>query len=189
MSATTEAQMHRRTLLSSIAASTVLPVAARAAGNFVETNDGQRLFCRDVGSGRPVVLIHGWTLSSEIWQGQIDALAAQGLRAVAYDRRGHGQSSRPESGYDYERLAADLATVIDKLDLKDATLVGHSMGSGEVVRYLSRHGDRRIARVVLVAPTTPFPLKTADNPEGADGAIFDKQVAALQADREAFFNA
>jgi len=182
--------MHRRMLLSSIAAAAVLPSAAtRAASNFVETNDGQRLFVRDAGSGRPVVLIHGWTLSSEIWKGQIDWLAAQGLRVVAYDRRGHGQSSKPETGYDYDRLAADLANVIDKLDLKDVTLVGHSMSAGEVVRYLSRHGNRRIARVMLVAPTTPFPLKTADNPEGVDGAIYDKQIAALQSDREAFFNA
>src|SRR5258708_34766989 len=124
--------MHRRTPLSSTAAATVLPpTAARAAGNFIETNDGQRLFCRDVGSGRPVVLIHGWTLSSEIWQGQIDWLAAQGLRAVAYDRRGHGQSSKPEGSYDYDRLADDLATILDRLDLKDVVLVGHSMGAGE----------------------------------------------------------
>ena len=105
--------MHRRTLLSSIAAAVLPPTATQAAGNFIETNDGQRLFVRDVGSGRPVVLIHGWTLSSEIWKGQIDGLAAQGLRAIAYDRRGHGQSSKPETGYDYERLAADLANVID----------------------------------------------------------------------------
>src|SRR5258708_30982100 len=182
--------LHRRPFLSSIAAATILPpTAVRAASNFIETNDGQRLFVRDAGSGRPVVLIHGWTLSSEIWKGQIDWLAAQGLRVVAYDRRGHGQSSKPETGYDYDRLAADLANVIDKLDLKDVTLAGHSMSAGEVVRYLSRHGNRRIARVMLVAPTTPFPLKTADNPEGVDGAIYDKQVAALQSDREAFFNA
>ena len=182
--------MHRRTLLSSTVASMILPpLAVRAAGNLIETNDGQRLFVRDLGSGRPVVLMHGWTLSSEIWKNQTDWLAAQGLRVVAYDRRGHGQSSKPETGYDYDRLAADLANVIDKLDLKDVTLVGHSMSAGEVVRYLSRHGNRRIARVMLVAPTTPFPLKTADNPEGVDGAIYDKQVAALQSDREAFFNA
>ena len=182
--------MHRRTLLSSIAAATLLrPTATRAAGNFIETNDGQRLFVRDAGTGRPVVLIHGWTLSSEIWKDQIELLAAQGLRAVAYDRRGHGQSSKPENGYDYDRLADDLATILDRLDLKDVVLVAHSMGSGEAVRYLARHNDKRIARLVLVAPTTPFPLKTADNPEGVDGAIFDKQVAALQADREAFFSA
>jgi pimeloyl-ACP methyl ester carboxylesterase len=184
MRSTAEAYMRRRTLLSSIAASTILaPAAARAAGNFVETNDGQRLFCRDVGRGRPVVLVHGWTLSSEIWQGQIDWLGTQGLRAVAYDRRGHGQSTKPETGYDYDRLAGDLATILDRLDVKDAVLVGHSMGAGEVVRYLARFGSQRIARVMLVAPTTPFALKTADNPEGVDRQIYDKIVAALQADR------
>jgi non-heme chloroperoxidase len=182
--------MHRRTLLSSIAAATVLPpTASRAAGNFIETNDGQRLFLRDVGSGRPVVLIHGWTLSSEIWQGQIDWLAAQGLRAIAYDRRGHGQSSKPESGYDYDRLADDLATILDRLDLKDVVLVGHSMGAGEAVRYLARRGDKRIARLLLVAPTTPFALKTSDNPEGVDRQRYDKMVAALQADRLGFLKA
>ena len=181
--------MHRRTLLSSIATSAVLPIAARAAGNFVETNDGQRLFCRDLGSGRPVVLIHGWTLSSEIWQGQIDQLAAQGLRAIAYDRRGHGQSSKPETGYDYHRLAEDLATILDRLDLRDAILVGHSMGAGEVVRYLARFGGQRVARVMLVAPTTPFSLKTTDNPEGVERQIYDKAVAALQADRVGYLKA
>jgi pimeloyl-ACP methyl ester carboxylesterase len=182
--------MHRRTLLSSIAASTILPpVGARAAGNFIETNDGQRLFCRDVGSGRPVVLIHGWTLSSEIWKDQISWLAAQGLRAIAYDRRGHGQSSKAETGYDYHRLAEDLATILDRLDLKDVVLVGHSMGAGEVVRYLARSGGQRVARVMLVAPTTPFALKTDDNPEGVDRQIYDKAVAALQADRLAYLKA
>jgi non-heme chloroperoxidase len=182
--------MHRRTLLSSIAAATLLsPTATRAAGNFIETNDGQRLFVHDVGGGRPVVLIHGWTLSSEVWKGQLDWLAAQGLRVVAYDRRGHGQSSKPESGYDYDRLVDDLATILDRLDLKDVVLVGHSMGAGEAVRYLARHGDERIARLMLVAPTTPFALKTGDNPEGVDRQIYDKMVAALQADRLGYLKA
>jgi non-heme chloroperoxidase len=179
--------MHRRTLLSSIAASIALPPgAAHAAGNFIETSDGQRLFCRDVGSGRPVVLIHGWTLSSEIWNGQMSWLAANGLRAIAFDRRGHGQSSKPESGYDYDRLASDLAAILDRLDLEDVVLVGHSMGAGEVVRYLARFGGRRIARVMLVAPTTPYGLKSADNPEGADPQVYDKLIAALKADRRAY---
>jgi non-heme chloroperoxidase len=179
--------MHRRTLLSSIAASIALPpITAHAAGNFVETNDGQRLFVRDAGSGRPVVLIHGWTLSSEIWNGQTSWLAANGLRAVAYDRRGHGQSSKPENGYDYDRLASDLGTILDRLDLKDVVLVGHSMGAGEVVRYLARFGGRRIVRVMLVAPTTPFGLKTTDNPDGTHRQVYDKLIAALQANRQAF---
>lgn len=158
-------------------------------GDVFTTADGERLFYRDVGTGRPVVFIHGWTLSSEIWRGQLDWFAGQGLRAVAYDRRGHGQSSRPAAGYDYDSLANDLAALLDGLDLEDVVLVGHSMGAGEVVRYLARHGDDRIARVMLVAPTTPCNLKTADNPEGIDRAVYDGMVAALQADLRGFLSA
>jgi non-heme chloroperoxidase len=174
--------MHRRTFLAATAAAG-LPAISQAASGTIETRDGQRLFTIDKGTGRPVVFIHGWTLSSAIWSVQIDALAAQGLRTIAYDRRGHGQSSKPDGGYDYETLADDLATLLDKLDLADAVLVGHSMGAGEVARYLARHGSRRIGRVMLVAPTTPFALKTDDNPQGVDRAIYDKMVAALQTDR------
>jgi non-heme chloroperoxidase len=182
--------MQRRTLLSSMTASLALPTAtAHAAGSFIETRDGQRLFCRDVGSGRPVVLIHGWTLSSEIWKEQTDWLAAQGLRMIAYDRRGHGHSSKPGRGYDYDRLSDDLATILDRLDLDDVVLVGHSMGAGEVARYLARSGGRRIARVMLVAPTTPFSLKTADNPDGIDRQVYDKLITTLQADRHAYLAA
>lgn len=181
--------MQRRTLLASLAAAPLIARTARAAGSVVETRDGQRLFYREAGSGRPVLFIHGWTLSSEIWQGQFDRLAGQGLRAVAYDRRGHGQSSKAETGYDYDTLADDLASVIDRLDLSDLVLVGHSMGAGEVVRYLARHGSARIARVVLIAPTTPFPLKTADNPEGLERAMYDKAITNLKADRKAYMMA
>jgi non-heme chloroperoxidase len=181
--------MHRRTLLTSLAAAPLVAGSARAASAFVQTSDGQQLFYRDAGTGKPVVFVHGWTLSSAIWRGQLDWLADRGLRAVAYDRRGHGQSTKPESGYDYERLSSDLATLLDRLDLNDVTLVGHSMGSGEVVRYLARHGAARIARVLLVAPTTPYALKTGDNPEGVDKAVYDKLVAALQANRPAYLTA
>jgi non-heme chloroperoxidase len=181
--------MHRRTLLASIAATPAISRAAHAAGSFVETHDGQRLFYRDTGTGKPVVFVHGWTLSSAIWRGQLDWLAEHGLRAVGYDRRGHGQSTKPASGYDYDTLSDDLATLLDRLDLREVTLVGHSMGSGEVVRYLARHGTARIARVLLVAPTTPFALKTPDNPEGIDKAIYDAFVAALETDRPAYFKA
>lgn len=160
-----------------------------AAGDFIATADGERLFYRDLGAGRPVVLVHGWTLSSEIWRGQLDWLAGHGLRAVAYDRRGHGRSSKPESGYDYDTLADDLAALLDRLDLEDVVLVGHSMGSGEVVRFLGRHGAARIARLMLVAPTTPFNLRTADNPEGIDKAVYDHMVAALQADLRGYLAA
>jgi len=158
--------MRRRTLLAAAAPPALLPSFARAASGTIETRDGQRLFTIDKGAGRPVVFIHGWTLSSAIWSLQIDALASQGLRAIAYDRRGHGQSSKPDAGYDYETLTADLATLLDKLDLRDVVLVGHSMGAGEVVRYLARHGNARVSRVMLVAPTTPYALNTEDNPQG-----------------------
>jgi non-heme chloroperoxidase len=182
--------MQRRTLLSSVAASFTLTAAsAHAAASFIETRDGERLYCRDAGSGRPVVLIHGWTLSSEIWKEQTDWLAAHDLRTIAYDRRGHGHSSKPDRGYDYDRLAGDLSTILEKLDLTDVVLVGHSMGSGEVVRYLARFGGQRIARVMLVAPTTPFGLKTVDNPDGTERQVYDKLIAALQGDRHAYLAA
>ena len=182
--------MQRRTVLATLATSSLLAgTAATAAQSFINTGDGQRLFVRLAGDGRPVVFIHGWTLSSEIWRGQLDWLAGQGMRAVAYDRRGHGQSSKPATGYDYDRLAADLAEVLDRLDLTDVVLVGHSMGGGEAVRYLARHGDRRVSRLLLLAPTTPFALKTADNPQGIDRRMYDQAVAALQTDRLAYLKA
>ncbi len=181
--------MNRRTLITTLAGTPMITNTARAADTFIDTLDGERLFYRDVGAGKPVVFVHGWTLSSAIWRDQLDWLADQGVRAMAYDRRGHGQSTRPASRYDYDTLSADLATLLDRLDLYDITLVGHSMGSGEVVRYLTRYGAGRVERVLLVAPTTPFPLKTADNPDGLDQAFFEQAIAALQADREGYFAA
>jgi len=147
------------------------------------------LFTIERGTGRPVVFVHGWTLSSAIWSLQIEPLASQGLRAIAYDRRGHGQSTKPETGYDYDNLAGDLATLLDKLDLTDVVLVGHSMGAGEVVRYLARNGSARVSRVMLVAPTTPFALRSQDNPQGVERAIYDKMVAALQGNRYGYLAA
>lgn len=176
----------RRTLLAATAASVAAPSLASAA---FETRDGQKIFYVDKGAGRPVVFIHGWTLSSAFWKAQTDWIAAQGLRAVAYDRRGHGQSSKPETGYDYEALTGDLAALLDRFDLKDVVLVGHSMGAGEIVRYLACHGTGRVSRVLLVAPTTPCQLKTDDNPQGADRSIYDKIVAALQTDRYGYLAA
>jgi pimeloyl-ACP methyl ester carboxylesterase len=117
-----------------------------------------------------------------MWQYQMIHLAGQGLRCVAYDSRGHGRSSDPGQGYDYDTLADDLAAVIEQLDLREVTLVGHSMGGGQVVRYLSRHGARRIARAALVAPSTPFILKTADNPDGVDKRVFDNLRAMWSKD-------
>ena len=181
--------MQRRTLLASLAASAVLAPTARATAGFVKTHDNQRLAYLDRGTGKPVVFIHGWSLGAAIWTLQTDWLAAQGLRVVAYDRRGHAGSDKPAKGYDFDTLAADLAAVLDQLDLRDVTLVGHSMGAGEVARYLAHGGSRRIARVMLVAPTTPFALKTADNPDGIDRAVYDKLVAALEANPTAYLAA
>lgn len=160
---------------------------------FIDTHDGQRLAFRDTAgngsSGAPVVFIHGWSLSGEIWREQIEFLAAHGQRTITYDRRGHGRSSKPTAGYDYDTLADDLAAVLTQADVTNATLVGHSMGSGEVARYFARHGGKRIARAMLVAPTTPFAVKTDDNPEGIDRQMFDQLVAALKADPKAYMAA
>jgi non-heme chloroperoxidase len=138
----------------------------------VQTDDGVSLFYRDWGEGEPVVFCAAWALSSIAWQYQMISVADSGRRAVAYDRRGHGRSDDPGGGYDYDSLADDLASVLEHLDLRDVTLVAHSMGSGEAVRYLTRHGGGRVERLVLLAPTTPFVLNTPDNEEGVDGALF-----------------
>lgn len=181
--------MQRRTLLASLVATAALAPVARAASGFVSTRDGQRLACIDRGAGRPVVLVHGWSLGSAIWSLQTDWLATRGLRVVAYDRRGHAGSDKPADGYDFDTLADDLATVLDQFDLTEVTLVGHSLGAGEVARYLARHGGRRIARTVLVAPTTPFALRTSDNPEGTERSVYDRLVAALETDPPAYLAA
>ena len=140
------------------------------------------------GHGRtPVVLIHGWPLSHRMWEGQINALSEAGYRCVAYDRRGFGESGRPTEGYDYDTFASDLNDLVRTLALKDATLVGFSMGGGEVVRYLSQYGDEgRIAKAVLVAAVPPYLLKAADNPEGVDGSVFESMIAAVTHDRISF---
>ena len=181
--------MQRRTLLTSLAAAAITGGTARASSRAIVTPDRLQLACLDRGAGRPVVLVHGWSLASAIWTLQTDALAAQGMRVVAYDRRGHGASDKPADGYDMDTLADDLAAAFEQLDLRDAVLVGHSMGAGEVVRYLTRHGTQRVSHVVLVTPTTPFALKTADNPEGVGRALYDKAVAAIEADRMAYLRA
>ncbi len=143
----------------------------------VVARDGTHLFHRDWGEGRPVVFVHGWALNSEAWAYQAADLSDQGLRCIAYDRRGHGRSDDPGRGYDLDTLADDLAAVIETLDLHDVVLVSHSFGGKEVVRYLTRHGDKRVSRLVFLAPAMPFLLKTADNPYGAPPEVF----AGLQA--------
>ena len=149
---------------------------------FIETADRVRLFVTEWGSGPPVVFTHAWGLRSDEWNYQVPALADAGLRCVLYDRRGHGRSDRPAAGYDIDTMADDLADVIDHFDLDDVTLVCHSLGSKEGIRYLTRHGDSRVARLVLVAPTTPLIRRTADNPDGVDPAMIDASYAAVAAD-------
>jgi non-heme chloroperoxidase len=149
---------------------------------FIKTADRTSLFVNDWGSGPPVVFTHAWGLRSDEWNYQVPALAGAGLRCVLYDRRGHGRSDRPATGYDIDTLADDLAAVIDHFDLDEATLVAHSLGSKEAIRYLTRHGEARIARMALIGPTTPLLRRTADNPDGLDPALIDANYAAVAAD-------
>ena len=146
---------------------------AAGPGPFVATRDGTQLFFRDWGNGAPLVFVSGWALTSDCWAYQMAPLSESGLRCIAYDRRGHGRSSDPGRGFDYDTLADDLAALLEALDLKDVTLVAHSMAGGEAVRYLSRHGSKRVARVALIGATLPFLTKTADNPDGIDPAVFE----------------
>lgn len=145
-----------------------------------------QLHYQDLGSGKPVVLIHGWPLSGASWEHQLSELPKHGLRVVAYDRRGFGASSKPWSGYDYDHFADDLKAVLDTLDLNDVTLVGFSMGGGEVARYMSRHSGARVSRCVFVAAVPPYLLKTEDNPEGVPGEVFEEMKAGILKDRPAF---
>jgi non-heme chloroperoxidase len=154
---------------------------------YMETNDHTRLFYRDWGAGPAVLFVHGWAVGADIWEYQMTPLSCQGLRCIAYDQRGCGRSDDPGRGFDYNTLADDLAAVINQLDLHDITLVSHSMGGGVVARYLTRYGAGRIARTVLVATTTPFLLKTEDNPEGIEQSVFDTIAARLLEDRPGYY--
>jgi non-heme chloroperoxidase len=158
------------------------PRPARRTLEHVPARDGTRLFVRDWGSGPPVLFLAGWTLSSDFWGYQMAALHAQGLRCIAYDRRGHGRSADPGDGYDHDTLADDLAAIIERLSLRGVTLVAHSMASGEVARYAARHGTRRIDRIVLVGPTTPFLMRTPDNPDGLPREAMAASRARLAVD-------
>jgi non-heme chloroperoxidase len=141
----------------------------------------------DHGSGQPVVLIHGYPLNGASWEKQERVLLHAGYRVITYDRRGFGKSSQPTVGYDYDTFAADLNVLLDHLNLTDVVLVGFSMGTGEVTRYLGTYGSARVAKAVLMGTIPPFLLKTGDNPEGVDGAVFDDIKAAVLSDRPAFF--
>lgn len=155
--------------------------------NYIATRDKTRLYVKDWGTGTPVILVHGWPLSADSWDDQAMAIANAGYRAIAYDRRGFGRSSQPWTGYDYDTLSDDLATVIAHADADDAILVGFSMGGGEVARYMSRHAGRSVAKAALVASILPFRLKTDDNPSGTLQSAFDDTAAALSEDRAKFF--
>jgi non-heme chloroperoxidase len=150
---------------------------------FIDAKDGTRLFLRDWGNGRTILFVSPWALTCDWFEYQMTYLTSQGLRCVGYDRRGHGRSDEPGRGYDFDTLADDFATVIDRLGLRDLTLVGHSMGAGEVVRYLSRYRARGVRRVALIAPITPFTLKAPDNPDGVDKADLEKGRTELSRDR------
>ena len=146
------------------------------------------LYYEDHGSGKPVVLIHGYPLSGASWEKQVPALLAAGHRVITYDRRGFGKSSQPATGYDYDTFAADLHALITHLKLDEVTLAGFSMGGGEVARYIGKYGTKNVARAVIMGGVPPFLLKTADNPEGVDGAVFAGIEKAVAADRYAFFS-
>ena len=154
---------------------------------YVTTRDETKLYVKDWGSGRPVILMSGWPLSSDSWDDQAMALADAGYRTIAYDRRGFGRSSQPWSGYDYDTLTDDLAAVIDQTGAKDAVLAGFSMGGGEVARYMSRHGGKSVAQAVLISSVVPYMLKTNNNPDGTEQAVFDKMADGMKEDRAKFF--
>ncbi len=145
------------------------------------------LYYEDHGSGRPIVLIHGYPLDGHSWEKQIPALLEAGNRVITYDRRGFGRSSQPTTGYDYDTFAADLDALMRELDLLDTVLVGFSMGTGEVGRYLGTYGSRRVAKAVFLASLEPFLLKTDDNPTGVDQSVFDGILEAVKKDRYAYF--
>jgi non-heme chloroperoxidase len=153
----------------------------------ITTKDGTEIYYKDWGKGPVVTFSHGWPLSSDAWDGQMLFLAQNGFRVVAHDRRGHGRSSQASSANDMDGYADDLAAVIEVLDLKDATLVGHSTGGGEVVRYIARHGTNRVAKVILIAAVPPIMLKSATNPEGLPMEVFDGMRSDLIKDRSQFY--
>lgn len=180
--------MQRRDLLLTAAAATIATATEAAAAApakpspKIRTSDGVELFHREWGHGKPVLFVHAWALSSAMWTYQIADLGDRGFRCIAFDRRGHGRSDVPNGGYDLDRLADDLASVIEQLDLHDVALVGMSMGSNEILHYVGRHGTDRISRIALLGPTTPYVLRTADNAYGAPKDYFEQNWTAWASD-------
>jgi pimeloyl-ACP methyl ester carboxylesterase len=161
--------------------------------NFIEREDSKygetvKIHYQDVGKGQPVVLIHGWPLSLEMWEYQINDLVDAGFRVIAYDRRGFGKSSRPYNGYDYDSLTDDLQALLENLDLQDVTLIGFSMGGGEVARYFTRYDGARVSRAVLISAVTPYMLQTKDNPDGVEQSVFDGMMEQIKTDRIDFLD-
>jgi non-heme chloroperoxidase len=155
--------------------------------NTITTKDGTEIYYKDWGQGPVVTLSHGWPLSADAWDGQMFFLAQSGFRVVAHDRRGHGRSSQPFSGNDMDSYADDLAAVIEALDLRDVMLVGHSTGGGEVVRYIRRHGTKRVTKAVLIGAVPPLMLKSETNPEGLPKEVFDNLRSDILKNRSQFY--
>ena len=164
-----------------------MTIAASKAPPTITTADGTVIYFKDWGSGQPVVFSHGWPLSADAWDEQLNFVAANGFRGVAYDRRGHGRSSQPWGGNDMDTYAEDLAELIDQLDLHDVVLVGHSAGGGDITRYIGRHGTSRVAKAVLVDAIPPLMLKTDANPDGVPIEVFDEIRASVLSDRSQFY--
>ncbi len=159
-----------------------MPFIKSAQNNAAPIN----IYYEDLGKGKPVVFIHGWPLSGAMWEYQVTQLTQQGLRCITYDRRGFGNSDKPFEGYDYNTLAGDLKVVMDELNLNEVTLVGFSMGGGEIAKYFSLYGGSRVKKVVLVSAVVPYMLQTSDNPEGVPQEEFDKMSKGMVDDRPSF---
>ncbi len=155
---------------------------------YIETAKNVKLYVKDYGKGKPVILIHGWPLSNEMWEYQIEFLVKNNYRVIAYDRRGFGKSSQPWDGYDYDTLSDDLSEIIEQLELENVTLVGFSMGGGEVVRYFSRHQGKGVTKAALISSIIPFLLKTEDNPEGRPKEKTEATAASIHEDRIGFLD-
>lgn len=155
---------------------------------YITTRDATKLYYKDWGAGRPVILLHGWPLSSDSWDDITVPLAEGGFRTIAYDRRGFGRSDQPWNGYEYNTLADDLADVIKQTGATNAALVGFSMGGGEVARYLSRHNGKNVSQVALISSVVPFLMKTPDNLSGVEPAVFETMTAGMKKDRAQFFS-
>lgn len=155
--------------------------------SYVTTRDGIKLYVKEWGTGRPVVMSHGWPLSADSFDDLSVAIANAGMRAISYDRRGFGRSEQPWDGYNYDVLADDMAAVMDKTEAADATLLGFSMGGGEVARYMSRHAARNVKQTILISSVLPYMLKTADNPDGVDESVFDEMTDGMNEDRAKFW--